>query len=134
MAVADRPGGRRHLGAVLTAGRATCTGSPSSPGSCTVRRVSQDEGHYEHGGVRVKWNEKRVKLFRDEVPQRVKWRDVSGVRRIGSLPGHVQLIVEGHVPHKDPEKDPLSIPVASEADGNRLLTMFSWLAASRTAS
>lgn len=96
--------------------------------------MTQLEGHYHHAGVTVKWNEKRLKLLREEVSRRVKWRDVSGVRRIGSLPGHVQLIMDGHVPPGDPGKDPFSIPVASEADANRLVTLFTWLATPRAAS
>lgn len=91
-------------------------------------------GHYEHAGVTAKWNEKRLKLFREGASRRIKWRDVATVRRIGSLPGHVQLIITGHVPPGDPQRDPLSIPVASEADANRLLTTFAWLAESRRAS
>jgi hypothetical protein len=101
---------------------------------CTVRGVTEIEGHYHHAGVSVKWNEKRLKLLRGEVSTRVKWRHVSGVRRTGALPGHVQLIVEGHVPPGDTHEDPFSIPVASDADANRLLTLFTWLAASREAS
>ena len=96
--------------------------------------MTELEGHYQHAGVHVKWNEKRVKVLRGEESTRVKWRHVSGVRRIGSLPGHVQLIVRDHVPPGDAGQDPFSIPVASEADANRLLTLFAWLAASREAS
>ena len=82
----------------------------------------------------MKWNAKRLKLMRELLEQRVKWRDVTSVRRIGTLPGHVQLIVDGHVPPGDPQRDPLSIPVASEADANRLVTIFTWLTAARRAS
>jgi hypothetical protein len=95
--------------------------------------VTQLEGHYQHAGVKVKWNEKRIKLLRGEVSHRVKWRNVSGVRRIGALPGHVQLTIEGHVPPGDAHDDPYSIPVASEADANRLVTLLTWLAESRAA-
>jgi hypothetical protein len=96
--------------------------------------VSDLDGHYKHAGVTIEWNEKRLKLARKGASQRIKWRHVDGVRRLGPLPGHVQLIVDGRVPPGDPERDPLSIPVASEADANRLVTVFTWLAASRQAS
>ncbi len=57
---------------------------------------------------------------------RVGWGDIYGARQLGGTPGYVQLRVLDHLPMSDPRKDPFTVPVASEADANRLLTSIRW--------
>jgi hypothetical protein len=86
------------------------------------------DGHYRHRDVSLVWDDVGLSFARsvNSTTSHVDWSAVEGVRQIGARPGFVQLIVRDHIPPGAPEHDPFSIPVASDADANRLVTAITW--------
>ena len=86
------------------------------------------DGLYRHGGISLVWDDVGVTVSRpgQVAASHVDWVAVEGVRQIGKRPGFVQLLVRGHVPPPDPALDAFSIPVASDADANRLILSIAW--------
>jgi hypothetical protein len=86
------------------------------------------DGLYRHDATTTTWDGRGLTISRDGCTRQVEWGHVLGVRRIGSKPGFVQLMVRGHVPRSRLVEDEWSIPVSSEPDANRLLTDLGWRA------
>ena len=89
------------------------------------------DGLYRHKQTTMVWDVVGVTFSRrdEQTVAHVTWSEVLGARQvIGSHqePGHVQVIVRGHIPPADPRRDPFSVEVASEADANRVVTSISW--------
>ncbi len=86
------------------------------------------DGIYRHQGTAMVWDVVGVSLARPGVQQvtHAPWSEVIGARRIGTSPGHVQVIVRGHLPVGDPALDPFSIAVASDDDAHRIVTSLEW--------
>jgi hypothetical protein len=89
------------------------------------------DGLYRHDGATTTWDGQGLTISRDGWDRQVPWCHVLGVRRIGSKPGFVQLMVRGHVPRSRLVEDEWSIRVSSEPDANRLLTDLGWRATGR---
>jgi hypothetical protein len=89
------------------------------------------DGHYRYNGVMLSWDCEGVMVAKRSESDAVRtaWQEIYGVRHLGEKPGYVQIRVRDHLPLSDPDHDPFTIPVASEADANRLLTSFRWRAA-----
>ena len=86
------------------------------------------DGIYRHLGVAMVWDVVGISIARPDVQAvtHASWSEVIGARRIGVRPGHVQVVVRGHVPPVDPQRDPFSIEVASDDDANRIVTSLEW--------
>jgi hypothetical protein len=86
------------------------------------------DGHYRHRGVILSWDDAGVSVTRagGRISARVPWEQIDGARQIGTRPGYVQLLVQGHVPPGDPRHDPFAIAVISDHDADRLVTSISW--------
>ena len=86
------------------------------------------DGRYRHAGVTMSWDSTGIVLTRTTSPTAVhaRWHEVYGARHIGGDPGYVQVLVFDHLPLPNPRLDPFTVPVASEADANRLATSIQW--------
>jgi len=86
------------------------------------------DGHYLYDGVTLSWDSEGVTVSRQGEPGAVHapWSAIHGARQVGGDPGYVQIRVLDHLPLASPRRDPFTIPVASQADANRLLTSFRW--------
>jgi hypothetical protein len=90
--------------------------------------MSHLDGIYRHLGTAMVWDAVGLSVARPGVRSvtHSPWSEIIGARRIGARPGHVQVIVSGHVPPADPRDDPFSIAVASEDDAFRIVTNLEW--------
>ena len=86
------------------------------------------DGLYRHDDVSLAWDDRGVTFTKigNDRGRHVAWSAIDGARQIGGRPGFVQLLVRDHVPPADLRTDPFSIPVASDADANRLITSIAW--------
>jgi hypothetical protein len=87
--------------------------------------VTALDGLYRHLGTSTVWDDIGVTVSRRGQAHHVAWDAIEGARQLGR-PGFVQLLVRGHVPPSDPARDQFSIPVASDADANRLVMSVVW--------
>jgi hypothetical protein len=90
------------------------------------------DGHYRHRGSVLTFDDAGVTLAHlgARPGANARWDQIIGARQIGERPGHVQVLVQGHVPPHDPGNDPFAIAVASDADAFRLVTNIGWRAGS----
>ena len=96
-------------------------------------RMNIVDGLYRHAGVSTIWESIGVMISHElGPPVGARWDQIIGVRSLGGSPGWVQLMVIEHVPAAVLADDPFSIPVASDADANRLMTSIGWQATGST--
>jgi hypothetical protein len=86
------------------------------------------DGHYHYDDVTMSWDSEGVTFARQGQTDaaHAPWGAIYGARQVGGDPGYVQVRVLDHLPLADPRRDPFTMPVASQAGANRLLTIIRW--------